>query len=86
MWFQHDGALPHYTNDVRQHLNVTLGKHWICRRDPVQWPTRLPDLSYLDFFYWGQMKTLLYEIPVDSVEDVVAHISVIAGERNLPER
>ncbi|GBN98742.1 hypothetical protein AVEN_54474-1 [Araneus ventricosus] len=24
VWFQHDGIPPHYTNDVRQHLNVTF--------------------------------------------------------------
>ncbi|GBM49481.1 hypothetical protein AVEN_142618-1 [Araneus ventricosus] len=66
-------------NDVRQHLNVTFGKHWICRGGPVHWPVRSPDLSCLDFFCWGQMKTLVYETPVDSVEDTVARISVDAG-------
>ncbi|GBN26230.1 hypothetical protein AVEN_270357-1 [Araneus ventricosus] len=50
VWFQHDGAPPHYTNDVCQHLNITFGKHWICRGSPVQYPARSPDLSYLDFF------------------------------------
>ncbi|GBM99436.1 hypothetical protein AVEN_196849-1 [Araneus ventricosus] len=54
---------PSYcTNDVRQHLkhlNVTFEKHWICRDGPVQWPARSLDLSCLDFFCWGQMKTLV---------------------------
>ncbi|GBM56720.1 hypothetical protein AVEN_224764-1 [Araneus ventricosus] len=79
------GLPPHYTNDVRQNLNVTYGKHWICRGSSVQWPARSPDLSRLEFFCWGEMKTLVYETPVDSVEDVVTRISVPAGEmRDIP--
>ncbi|GBM81126.1 hypothetical protein AVEN_142713-1 [Araneus ventricosus] len=30
VWFQHDGAPPHYTKDVRHDLNVTFGQQWIC--------------------------------------------------------
>ncbi|GBN44525.1 hypothetical protein AVEN_128303-1, partial [Araneus ventricosus] len=72
-----------YTNDIRQHLNVTFGKHWIFCGGPIQWPARWPDLSCLDLFCWSQMKTLVYETPVDSVEDVVARISVAAAEMQL---
>ncbi|GBM00768.1 hypothetical protein AVEN_150928-1 [Araneus ventricosus] len=75
----------HYANDVYQHLNVTFGKHWICRGGAVQWPARSPDRSCLVFFCWGQIRTLVYETPVDSVEDVVSRISVVAGEmRDMP--
>ncbi|GBO12911.1 hypothetical protein AVEN_229617-1 [Araneus ventricosus] len=70
---------PQFTNDVRQHLNVTFGKHWICCGGPVHWPARTPGLSCLNFFCWGQMKTLVHETPVYSVEDAVAHISVVTG-------
>ncbi|GBO34944.1 hypothetical protein AVEN_219592-1 [Araneus ventricosus] len=53
---------------------------------PVQWPARSPDLSCLEFFCWGQMKTLVYDTPIDSVEDVVARLSVTAEEiQDLPE-
>lgn len=27
MWFQHDGAPPHFSIDVRAHLTATFGKH-----------------------------------------------------------
>ncbi|GBL79014.1 hypothetical protein AVEN_48971-1 [Araneus ventricosus] len=84
LWFQYDGAPPLYTSDVHQHLQVTFGKHWTCRGGPVQWPARSPDLSCLNFFCWGQMKTLVYETPADSVKNVVARISVAAREmRNM---
>ncbi|GBL83352.1 hypothetical protein AVEN_110665-1 [Araneus ventricosus] len=80
VWFQHEGAPSHYTNDVRQHLNVKFGQHWKGRGGPVHWPARSLDLSRLDFFYWGQMETLVYETPVDSEEDLVARISLDARE------
>ncbi|GBN05544.1 hypothetical protein AVEN_39875-1 [Araneus ventricosus] len=57
VWFQHDGSRLNYTKDVRQHLNVTFGQHWIGRGGPVYWPAGSPDLSCLDFFCWGQLKT-----------------------------
>ncbi|GBN03261.1 hypothetical protein AVEN_131802-1 [Araneus ventricosus] len=78
--FRHDGTPPHYTNNHRQHLNFTFGKECIRRRGLVQWRARSPDLSCLDFFCWSQMNTLVYKIPIDSVEDVVACISVAAGK------
>ncbi|GBM25660.1 hypothetical protein AVEN_207442-1 [Araneus ventricosus] len=70
---------------VCQHLNVIFGKHWICRGGSVQWPARSPYLTCLDFLCSDQMKTLVYETSVDSVEDVVARISVTARwMRDMP--
>ncbi|PRD18050.1 UNVERIFIED_CONTAM: hypothetical protein NCL1_62174 [Trichonephila clavipes] len=58
---------------------------WIGRGGPVNWPARSPDLSYLDFFLWGLMKSLTYASPVDSNEALVARIAVVAGEiREMP--
>jgi hypothetical protein len=31
MWFQHDGAPPHFSLVVRSHLNNTYGEQWIGR-------------------------------------------------------
>ena len=35
-----------------------------------------PDLTPLDFFLWGHMKTLVYETPVESEMDLIARIAV----------
>ncbi|GFX01480.1 uncharacterized protein TNCV_1864541 [Trichonephila clavipes] len=52
---------------------------------PVNWPARSHDLSCLDFFVWGHMKSLVYASPVDSNEALVARIAVVAGEiREMP--
>ncbi|GFV56427.1 uncharacterized protein TNCV_1709771 [Trichonephila clavipes] len=86
MWFQQDGAPAHFSISVRNHLDATCGERWIGRGGPVHWPLRSPDLSCLDYFFWGQMKSLVYETPVNSAEELVARISAAAGEiRNTLE-
>jgi len=53
MFFQHDGALTHWSRRVRYHLDLTFPDRWIGRGGPVSWGPRSPDLSSLDFFYIG---------------------------------
>jgi len=38
MYFQHDGAMPHYTRRVRKFLNESFPNRWLGRRGPVAWP------------------------------------------------
>ncbi|GFW55852.1 transposase-like protein [Trichonephila clavipes] len=81
-----NGALAHFSISVRNHLDATCGERRIGRGGPVHWPPRSPDLSCLDYFFWGQMKSLVYETPVNSAEELVARISAAAGEiRKTPE-
>ncbi|GBN96425.1 hypothetical protein AVEN_170718-1 [Araneus ventricosus] len=80
MRFQHDGAPAHYSIDVRLHLNATYGQQWIDRGGPVLWPTRAPDLTCLDYFLCGYVKSLVFETPANSAEDLVARIGAAAGE------
>ncbi len=79
MWFQHDGAPAHFSRGVREFLDATYGEHWIGRGGPKVWPPRSPDLTSLDFFLWGHLKSLVYETPVESQEDLVARIVAAAG-------
>lgn len=76
MWFQHDGEPAHFTTDVRNYLNATLGTRWIERGVPDPWPPRSPDLSSLKYILWGHLKILVYVTAVASDEDIVARISV----------
>ena len=66
MYFQHDGAPPHYSRLVREYLNASFRNRWLGRGGPVAWPPRSPDLTPLDYYIWGHMKTLVYESKVDS--------------------
>jgi hypothetical protein len=57
VWFQQDGASPHYGVDVRLFLNIIFPG----RRRSVEWPARSPDLSSLDFFFWDHLKNKIYK-------------------------
>lgn len=61
MFYQHDGAPAHFQINVRRHLDEVYGARWIGRGGPVQWPPRSPDLTPLDFFLWGRVKSLVYD-------------------------
>ena len=66
MYFQHDGAPPHYIRHVGEYLNESFPTRWLGRGGPVAWPPSSPDLTPLDYYLWGHMKTLMYETKVDS--------------------
>lgn len=68
--FQQDGAPPHYSNAVRTYLNETFPARWIGRRGPIEWPPRSPDLTPLDFFLWGYIKTIVYQTPVRNLGEL----------------
>lgn len=68
MFFQHDGAPPHFSRRVRNFLNNRFPDRWIGRGGPQAWPPRSPDLNPLDYCLWGWMKSLVYETRVETVE------------------
>jgi len=65
MYFQHDGVPPHYTRHVREYLNESFHNRWLGRGGPVAWALRSPDLTLLDCYLWGPMKTLVYQTKVE---------------------
>ncbi|CAH2003858.1 unnamed protein product [Acanthoscelides obtectus] len=70
LMFQQDGAPPHYALRVRQYLDQTFPDRWICRRGAIEWPSRSPDLSPLDFFMWSHLKSKIYATQPTSLEDL----------------
>lgn len=68
--FQQDGAPPHYALCVRQWLNDNYPGQWIGRRGSIEWPPRSPDLTPLDFFLWGHLKSVVYKTPVADIQDL----------------
>lgn len=69
-WYQQDGAPPHFSREVREFLDVTFPNRWIGRRGPIEWPSRSPDLSPLDFFYWGHLKNNVYRNRNNNLEEL----------------
>lgn len=77
------GPLP---SNVHNDLHIRFGQQWFRHDGPIPWPARLPDLSCLDFFLWGHIKTMVHDTPVDSGEELVAWIAVAAREiLDIPE-
>lgn len=70
MWFMHDGAPPHFSLIVREHLNTVYPDRWIGRSGPVSWPRRSPDLNPLDFYFWGDLKRRVYATPMASEDEL----------------
>jgi Transposase. len=74
MWIQLDGAPAHFSVNVRELLNVRFPERWIGRGAPIGWPARSPDLTPLDFFLWGYVKTLVYKEPPTTPDDMKMRI------------
>lgn len=70
LWFQHDGAPPHFGLVVRERLTEMFGDHWIGRGGPIQWPARSPDITPLDFFLWGYIKDKVYATQPTSIPNL----------------
>ncbi|GFY03708.1 DUF4817 domain-containing protein [Trichonephila clavipes] len=60
LWFQQDGATCHTVRATIDVLKDTFGDRLISRFGPVNWPPRSCDLTPLDYFLWGYVKSLFY--------------------------
>lgn len=74
VWFQQDGAAPHYARDVRAYLDEVFTDHWIGRRGAIEWPARSPDLTPLDYFLWGYLKDRVYKTKPQNLADLQQRI------------
>ncbi|GFX48899.1 putative transposable element [Trichonephila clavipes] len=60
LWFQQDGATCHTARATIDLLKDTFGDRLISRFGPLNWPPRSCDLTPLDYFLWGYVKSLVY--------------------------
>ncbi|GFV46932.1 uncharacterized protein TNCV_1270501 [Trichonephila clavipes] len=60
LWFQQDCATCHSARATIDLLKDTFGDRLISRFGPVNWPPRSCDLTPLDYFLWGYVKSLVY--------------------------
>jgi len=86
LYFMHDGAPPHFRITVREYLDRAFPRHWIGRAGFIAWPSRSPDCTPLDFFLWGHIKSLVYDVgPVPSIEILQQRIfDAFDAVRNTP--
>lgn len=60
MWFQQDGATCHTAHETVAVLQEKFGERIISRNATVAWPPRSCDLTPLDYFLWGYLKSKVY--------------------------
>ena len=75
LYFQQDGAPPHYSLAVRAFLNQEFPHRWIGRRGAIEWPPRSPDITPMDFFMWGVLKEKVYERNPKTVQELRQYIT-----------
>ena len=49
IYFQHDGAPPHYKCRVKEFLNQSFPNRRLGRCGTIAWPSRSPDLTPMDY-------------------------------------
>ncbi|GFX13202.1 uncharacterized protein TNCV_2989661 [Trichonephila clavipes] len=93
LWFQQDGATCHTARATIDLLKDTFGDRLISRFGPVNWPPRSCDLTPLDYFLWGYVKSLVYaDKPqtLDHLEDnirrVIADIQPLMLQKVIENR
>ncbi|GFV41026.1 uncharacterized protein TNCV_2666171 [Trichonephila clavipes] len=77
LWLQQDGATCHTARATIDLLKDTFGDHLISRFGPVNGPPRSCDLTPLDYFLWGYVKSLVYaDKPqtLDHLEDNIRRV------------
>ncbi|GFV77177.1 uncharacterized protein TNCV_444081 [Trichonephila clavipes] len=77
LWFQQDGATCHTARATIDLLKDTFGDRLISRFGPVNWPSRSCDLTPLDYFLWGYVKSLVYADKaqtLDRLEDNIRRV------------
>ncbi|GFW08484.1 DUF4817 domain-containing protein [Trichonephila clavipes] len=75
--FQQDGATCHTARATIYLLKDTFGDRLISRFGPANRPPRSCDLTPLDYFLWGYVKSLVYaDKPqtLDHLEDNIRHV------------
>ena len=84
VWFQQGGATCHSANATMALLNEKFPGRIISRNSEVNWSPRSCDLTPLDFFLWGYLKSKVYANKPTTVQqlkdEIRRHIGEIADE------
>ena len=68
MIFQQDSAPPHNSRNVQTYLDSIYENRWMGTNGPIKWPPRSPDITPLDYFLWGWLKSQVYSATVEHLD------------------
>ncbi|GFV25852.1 zonadhesin [Trichonephila clavipes] len=80
LWFQQDGATCHTARATIDLLKDTFGDRLISRFGPVNWPPRSCDLTPLDYFLWGYVKSLVYADKLQTLDHLEDNIRRVIAD------
>ncbi|GFU26505.1 transposable element Tcb2 transposase [Trichonephila clavipes] len=80
LWFQQDGATCHTARSTIDLLKDMFGDHLISRFGPVNWPPRSCDLTPLDYFLWGYVKSLVYADKLQTLDHLEDNIRRVIAD------
>ncbi|GFX68611.1 putative LOC100569746 [Trichonephila clavipes] len=89
LWFQQDGATCHTARATIDLLKDTFGDCLISRFGLVNWPPRSCDLTPLDYFLWGYVKSLVIadirpQMLKKFIENWTSRLDYIRASRGSP--
>ena len=77
VWFQQNGAPAHTSKLALQWLNDHFGARVLSRKTPTPWPAHSPDLTPLDFFLWGYLKSEVYKKKANNLSELKKAITEV---------
>lgn len=85
-WFQ-DGAPAHRSRAVKDRLVGVFDQRLVALGTRVEWPPRSPDLTPMDFFLWGHIKSKIFVTPPQNIAELRQRINQainnLRGNRNF---
>ena len=86
LFFQQDGATPHTSKIACDYLRQIFPGKLISRRGDINWPARSPDLTPLDYWLWGDVKSKVYTAPIASLSELRTRIEEEIGRISAATR
>ncbi|GFT66417.1 heat shock 70kDa protein 8 [Trichonephila clavipes] len=80
LWFQQDGATCPTARATIDIFKDTFGDRLISRFGPVNWPPRSCDLTPLDYFLWGYVKSLVYADKPQTLDHLEDNIRCVIAD------
>ena len=80
MWFQQDSTTRHTAKKTIDLLKEQFKDSIISRNGPVNWPPRSCDLTSLDCFMWGYLKSKVYADKPSTIDQLKVNIILAIDE------
>ena len=74
IWFQPDGTKCDTARATTELLREKFGDSIILRNCDIEWPPRSCDLTPLDYFLWGHLKSLVFSNKPDPLQALKVNI------------